>query len=180
MSSVKTYVISVFSSAAIAAATSMVIAKVTAKPPDPLCPTTNTKMPAVECAVSARLTTTSDAHDAQLQTLRAELDNLKASVRLTVAPRYFCGSTDGHQIGPCFHVASKCESALAPGQQCWAQDRAVCFSTVVGQIAAASSDVCATSQAGCDELRRGAPSAAGPCVETQPMGQAPGTIAPPM
>jgi hypothetical protein len=143
MDSLKTIVTSLVTGAVISAATTFVIAKVTAKPPNPRCEVTSTKLPASECALVTRLAGSEAEQRAAATELRRQLGDLEETVRLTVEPRFFCATTGGARQGECFRTYAACATARAADQACWHQAEAVCFQAPDG------ANRCASAADGC-------------------------------
>lgn len=143
MSSLKTFVTSFVTGAVVSAATTLAIAKLTGKKPDPVCAATGTKLPDKVCGLLDRLAASESRYQAELAELRREHAALSRSAALTAEPRFFCATTAGEARGECFRSFAACAAAAGGEQACWDQPDAVCF-TAADAIArcASAADVC--------------------------------------
>ena len=143
MSSIKTFVTSFVTGAVTSAVTTFAIAKITRKPPDPVCAATGSKVPARECAALDRLAASEAKYQAELSALRGELASLTRSATLSADPRFWCATTAGAARGECFRSFGACAAAAGASELCWNQPEATCFTGADGAARCASApDLC--------------------------------------
>ncbi len=143
MNAIKTLLTSLVVGAVTSAATTIIIARATAKAPEPPCASTGTRLAAPHCAVMTGLLASDAERRAELADARRRLALAEETARLSFEPRFFCAGAPEQpaeqRTGECFRSVSDCVGARTGDQICWYQTEAVCFQPPGGGTRCASS-----------------------------------------